>query len=84
MRKSIFLLGALFLSCVSAHARCPNAACNAVADRCIAADKKYTKQIVDASHAIEGGADASGPEGNKSVAAADALVQLWRAAIARL
>jgi tetratricopeptide (TPR) repeat protein len=77
MRKSIFLLGALFLSCVSAYARCPNAACNAVADRCIAADRKYTKQIVDASHAIEGGADASGPEGNKSVAAADALVQLW-------
>ena len=33
-------------------ARCPNAACNAVADRCISADRKYTKQIVDASHAI--------------------------------
>jgi hypothetical protein len=78
MRISVFVLGALFLSCVPSYARCPNAACNVVADRCNATDKAYTKQIVDASHAIAGGADATGPEGNKSIAAADALVQLWQ------
>jgi lipoprotein NlpI len=66
------------LSCVPSYARCPNAACNAVADRCIATDRAYTKQIVDASHAIASGADATGPESNKSIAAADALVQLWQ------
>ena len=75
--KSVFLLGALLLSCVPSYARCPDAACNAVADRCHVADKAYTKQILDATGAIRGGADARGPEGNKSVAAADALVHLW-------
>lgn len=78
MRKSFFVLGALFLSCVPSYARCPNAACNAVADRCNATDHAYTKQIVDASHAIAAGADATGPEGSKSIAAADALLQLWQ------
>jgi lipoprotein NlpI len=78
MRKAAFVLGALILSCVPTHARCTNAACNAVADRCNATDKIYTKQIIDASHSISTGADATGPESRKSIAAADALVRLWQ------
>jgi lipoprotein NlpI len=78
MRKSVFVLGALFLSCGPSYGRCPNAACSVVAERCNATDKAYTKQIVDASHAIAGGADATGPEGTKSIAAADAALQLWQ------
>lgn len=78
MRKSLFVLGALFLTCVPSYAACPNAACDALADRCKAMTNTYTKQGNDAFKAIANGADATGPEGAKAIAAMDATAQQWQ------
>ena len=80
MRKSVLVLGALFLSCAPADAACPNQACRAVAERCGAADRAYGKQIHDAMQTIKRSGsdeDTVGPIQGGAIAAADALVQLW-------